>query len=168
MPNSRRTMPTTSATSGSGASSAQQAPTDKSVRLRPDATAKILRKTATNGPKHNIYSLRIEYAPGAAGNFPIKDADLWANWSREFTVSGKYTLEQLSGVVIDILDWDPFHLYEFRIQDQVYAYMMFMSEDDLFVDAQNSCVSCDIPIRLLGLAPSDTFAYIFDYGHNHT
>jgi transposase len=167
MPNSRRTMPTTSATSGSGASNAQQAPTDKSVRLRPDATAKILLKTATNGPKHNIYSLRIEYAPGAAGNFPIKDADLWANWSREFTVSGKYTLEQLSGVVIDILDWDSAHLYEFRIHNQVYAHMVFLSEDDLVVDAQNRCVSCDIPIRLLGLAASDTFAYIFDYGDYH-
>lgn len=42
--------------------------------------------------------------------------------------------------------------------------MVFVSEDDLFVEAQNPCISCDVPIRLLSLAVSDTFAYIFDYG----
>src|SRR6266568_1151201 len=48
-----------------------------------------------------------------------------------------------------------------------YAHMVFLSEDDLFVEAQNPCVSCDVPIRLLGLAGFDTFAYIFDYGDYH-
>ena len=29
-------------------------------------------------------------------------------------------------------------------------------------------VSCDIPIRLLGLSVADVFAYIFDFGDYHT
>src|SRR5207247_3721435 len=122
----------------------------------------------TSQPTPATYTLRIDYAPDAAGDLPISYRDLLPNWSREFTVSGKTTLEQLSGIILDILDWDPNHLYEFRIHNRIFAHMIFLSEDDLFVDAQNPCVSCDIPIRLLGLAASDTFAYIFDYGDYHT
>jgi len=36
------------------------------------------------------------------------------------------------------------------------------------VDAIAPCVSCDIPIHLLEVAPSDTFAYLFDFGDCHT
>ena len=78
--------------------------------------------------------------------------------SRDFGVSGKTTLEQLSEVILNILDWDSLHLYEFRIDNTVYAQMVFPSKGDLFVEAENPCVSCDIPIRLRGLAASDTFA----------
>ncbi len=110
------------------------------------------------------YSLRIEYVRDAFADLPINEWDLLPNWSRDFRVSGKTTLEQLSEVILNILDWDSLHLYEFRIDNKVYAQMVFPSEDDLFVEAENPCVSCDVPIRLLGLAASDTFAYIFDYG----
>jgi transposase len=116
----------------------------------------------------STYSLRIEYVLDAFTDLPIGQRDILPNWSREFTVSGKATLEQLSGVIIDVLGWDPLHLYEFRVHNQVYAHLVFLSEDDLFVDAENPCVSCDIPIRLLGLAPSEAFVYIFDYGDYHT
>ena len=133
-----------------------------------NATSKASRSGLTSQPTPSTYSLRIEYAPDSSGDLPISDRDLVPNWSREFAVSGNTTLEQLSEVILDILDWDSLHLYEFRIRNHVYAHMVFLSEDDLFVDAQNPCVSCDIPIRLLGLAASDTFAYIFDYGDYHT
>lgn len=132
-----------------------------------DATSKAIRDGPTSQPTLSTYSLRIEYARNASGDIPISERDLLPNWSREFTVSGKTTLEQLSEVILNILDWDSLHLYEFRIDNKVYAHMVFLSEDDLFVDAENPCVSCDIPIRLLGLAASDTFAYIFDYGDYH-
>jgi transposase len=133
-----------------------------------EATSKIPGDGLTVQPTSSTFSLRIEYAPDAAGDLPIRDQDLLPNWLREFAVSGKTTLEQLSEIILDILDWDSLHLYEFRIDNRVYAHLVFLSEDDLFVDAQNPCVSCDIPIRLLGLSVSETFAYVFDYGDCHT
>jgi hypothetical protein len=69
--------------------------------------------------------------------------------------------------ILGILGWDHLHLYEFRIHDRVYAHLVFFSEDDLFVEAPNPCVGCDIPIQLLSLAVSDVFAYILDYGDYH-
>jgi hypothetical protein len=97
-----------------------------------DATSKTPRNRETSQPTPSTYSLRIEYAPDAAGDLPTSDQDLLPNWSREFTVSGKTTLEQLSEIILDILDWDSLHLYEFRIDNRVYAHMVFLSEDDLF------------------------------------
>ena len=104
-----------------------------------NATSKAIRKGLTNQPTPSTYSLRIEYAPHSSGDRPISDRDLVPNWSREFTVSGKTTLEQLSEIILKVLDWDSLHLYEFRIHNKVYAHMVFVSEDDLFVDVQTPC-----------------------------
>ncbi len=133
-----------------------------------DAPAKTPRKTGTSQPTLSLYSLRIEYAADANGDLPISQRDLLPNWSREFTVSGKNTLEQLSEIILDILKWDSNRLYEFRIHNRIHAHMVFLDEDDLFVDAQDPCVSCDIPIRYLGLVASDIFTFVFDYGDYHT
>ena len=100
-------------------------------------------------------------------NQSIKEAATQPNWSREFTALGRHTLEQLSDIVLQILGWDRDHLYEFRIGDRVYAHLIFLEEVDLFVDVAESCVSCDIPIKLLGLAIEDVFSYIYDFGDNH-
>jgi transposase len=116
----------------------------------------------------NTYTLRIQYAPDAARHLPIKNEDLLPDWSREFTVSGKHTLEQLSEIIISILDWDEWHLYEFRIGEREHTHMVFLDEDDLFVDSKDTCISCDIPIRLLGLSLADVFVYMFDFGDCHT
>ncbi|MGB9274564.1 MAG: IS630 family transposase [Terrimicrobiaceae bacterium] len=151
----------------SGVGATEPATADKSPSAL-DATSKTPRNRHPSQPTPSNYSLRIEYAPDAAGDLPISDWELLPNWSREFAVSGKTTLEQLSGIILDILNWDSLHLYEFRIDNRVYAHMVFLSEDTLFVDAQNPCVSCDIPIRFLGLAAADIFAYIFDFGDYHT
>ena len=64
-----------------------------------------------------------------------------------------------------ILDWDPDHLYEFRIGGRLYAYL---GEDSLFVDMQEPGVSCDIPVKLVGFARGDKFTYRFDFGDCHT
>jgi transposase len=115
----------------------------------------------------NTYSLRLQYAPDAF-HLPLKDEELLPNWSREFIVSGKHTLEQLNEIILDVLHWDEWHLYEFRIGSLVYAHMVFLDEDDLFVDAKDPCTSCNIPIQLLGLSIADTFVYMFDFGDYHT
>ena len=115
----------------------------------------------------NTYSLRLQYAPDAF-HLPLKDEELLPNWSRDFIVSGKHTLEQLNEIILDVLHWDEWHLYEFRIGSLVYAHMVFLDEDDLFVDAKDPCTSCDIPIQLLGLSIADTFVYMFDFGDYHT
>ena len=97
----------------------------------------------------------------------ITVADIQSNWSREFTVLGRHTLEQLNEIILHILGWDHHHLYEFRIADRVHAHMVYLEEDELFVEAEKPCVSCDIPIRLLGLSVGDIFAYIYDFGDYH-
>lgn len=131
------------------------------------ARRKDVHLAATVSSATPAYSLRIEYVLDPFADLPISERNTVSNWHRDFRVSGKTTLEQLSEIILDILGWDSGHLYEFRIHNQVYAHLVFLSEDDLFVDAQNRCVSCDMPIRLLGLIASDTFAYIFDYGDYH-
>jgi transposase len=75
------------------------------------------------------------------------EAIIRPNWSREFTVLGRHTLEQLSEIILQLLGWNRNHLYEFRIAERVYAHIVFLGEDALFVEAETTCVSCDIPIR---------------------
>jgi len=96
------------------------------------------------------------------------EAIIRPNWSREFTVLGRHTLEQLSEIILQLLGWNRNHLYEFRIAERVYAHIVFLGEDALFVEAETTCVSCDIPIRLLGLSVGESFAYIFDFGDYHS
>lgn len=139
--------------------------------LREDQTevrATTSRERTAKRRTPSTYTLRIEYAPEHDGQLPIKDEDILVNWWREFTVSGKNTLEQLSETILSILGWDRDHLYEFKIADRAYVHMVFLGEDDLFVDSKNPCVSCDIPIRLLSLSVTDVFAYTFDFGDYHT
>jgi len=90
------------------------------------------------------------------------------NWSREFTVLERHTLEQLNEIILHILGWKRDHLFEFRVADRVYAHLVFLEEDELFVDAENPCASCDIPIRHLGISAGDVFTYIFDFSDYHS
>ncbi|HME71197.1 MAG TPA: hypothetical protein VKM54_15200 [Myxococcota bacterium] len=141
------------------------------------AGAKASRHERARRRTSNTFTLRIEYAPHrtmeigvssaaikpsyVAHPLSIAEADIQPNWSREFTVDGKHTLEQLNTIILNVLGWDGGHLYEFRIAGRLYAHMVFLDEDDLFVEAENSCVSCDIPIRCLGFSAGDSFAYIY-------
>jgi transposase len=118
----------------------------------------------TQRTKH-WYSLRIEYAGQRINPFPLEPSDLVPGWHRDFEISDKTTLEQLSSTILQILDWDRDHLYEFRIGDRVHA---GFGEDEQFVDVIAPCVSCDIPMHLLRLARTDTFVYVFDFGDCHT
>jgi transposase len=132
----------------------------------------------------NTYTLRIEHIIHSmlvvdvsssadkplylARNLSITEAEIKPSWSREFTVLGRNTLEQLNEIILHILGWDRNHLYEFRIADRLYAHMVFLEEDDLFVVAGDPIVSCDIRIRHLGLSIGDVFTYIFHFGNYHT
>jgi transposase len=130
----------------------------------PDAVASVATpKRGSHRPSPTLFSFRVEYVRDSFAD----DATVLSHWLRDFTISGNHTLEHLSDIIIDILDWDPHHLYEFRNHDQVYAHLIFLEENDLLVDAKHLCVSCDIPIRLLSLSVGDVFTYIFDYGDHH-
>jgi transposase len=111
------------------------------------------------------YTLRIEYTVNSVEAVPPETKKVLRGWHRDFQISGKATLEQLSSVILQVLDWDPDHLYEFRIRERIYVYF---GDDELFVDAKAPCMSCDIPMHLLGLARGDTFTYIFDFGDYHS
>jgi len=43
------------------------------------------------------------------------------NWYRDFEVADKTTLEQLAGVILQILGWVEDHLYEFKIKGRRYV-----------------------------------------------
>src|SRR5215470_15559549 len=90
---------------------------------------------------HQCYTLRIEYAVNSVDVVPPEAKQLLPGWHRDFQISEKATLEQLSSVILEILDWDPAHLYEFRIGEGIHAYF---GDDQLFVDAKERCMSCDI------------------------
>ncbi len=112
------------------------------------------------------YSFRLEYGGRTLLAAPaITEADILPDWYRDFAISGQNTLEQLSSVILMILDWDPEHLYEFRIGDRLYAYL---GEDSLFVDMQEPAFSCDIPVKLVGLARGDALTYRSDFDDCHT
>lgn len=131
------------------------------IKRPPDDETRALERNTQ--PPDAVHTLRIEYAEDASGTYPPRLNHFLPGWHRDFIVSGKNTLEQLSSAILQILDWDRNHLYEFRIGEQAYAYL---GEDELFVD-WGTFVSCDIPIHLLGLAPTNTFIYLYDYGSYH-
>src|SRR5215831_5584659 len=112
------------------------------------------------GRPSSSYTLRIEHtrrpniskSSGKSSfvvpvNFSIDAKDVRPNWSRDFSIPGKYTLEQLFEIILSLLGWDRNHLYEFRIANFVYANLVLLEEDDCVVDVEYPCVSCDIRIR---------------------
>src|SRR5262245_9384841 len=72
-----------------------------------------------------------------SANPPIAEMKVQPNWSREFTVLGRHTLEQLNEIILHILGRERDHLYEFRFADRVHAHLVFLEEDTLFVDDEN-------------------------------
>jgi transcriptional regulator with XRE-family HTH domain len=136
------------------------------------------------GRSSSAYALRIEHAqrpnltinsttssdtPSFAvlDNLSLGANNIRPNWSRDFSVPGKYTLEQLCDIILSLLGWDRSHLYEFRIADRVYANHVFLEEDDPVVEIDYPCTSCDIPIRDVGLSIGDNIHYIFDFADHH-
>jgi transposase len=120
-----------------------------------------------SGRTASSYSFRLEYVEDKplprlrdAGKGPVLN-----EWYRDFAISERSSLEQLSSVILGILGWDPNHLYEFRIGGRLYAHM---GEDSLVVEMKEQGVSCDVPLQLLALAQGDTFTYLFDFGDCRT
>jgi transposase len=141
------------------------------------------KQSRTVRPRHlpqSAYTLRIERSTRPAlevdasptvdkPSFPIPanplvvQAGVQPNWSREFLVSGRHTLEQLGEIILHLLGWPQRSLYQFLIADRVYAHLVSLDADHFFITAKNSCLSCDIPIRLLDLSIGSIFACIFDF-----
>lgn len=109
----------------------------------------------------DIYSLQLQYLRRFYEGYSVRP-----HWHRTFEVSKDTTLESLNGIILDILDWDPSHLYEFKIRDTNYVHF---GDDEYFVlETSGDCISCDVPLSVLHLVKGDSFRYIFDFGDQHT
>jgi len=107
------------------------------------------------------YALRLEYAGNATS---MTNNKVRSNWHRTFEIHSNATLEQLSLTILEILDWDKDHLYEFRVNNRLHTHF---GTTEQFVYADEPCLSCDIPLRLLGLTTTNTFTFIFDFAYCH-
>ena len=58
-----------------------------------------------------VLKLHMQYR----GRYPSDPEFVLPNWYRDFEVADKTTLEQLAGVILQILGWVEDHLYEFKI-----------------------------------------------------
>jgi transposase len=136
------------------------------------------------GRSSNAYTLRIEHVPPPTLHINIRKSSdkpcfvvpdnlsvdakyIRPNWSRDFVLPGKYTLEQLSDTILSLLGWDRKYLYEFRIANHVYANLVFLDEDDPVIEIDYPCTSCDVRIRDLGLSLGEKFTYAFDFTDHH-
>jgi transposase len=136
------------------------------------------------GRSSSAYTLRIEHAQPPAleikisqssdkpcfvvpDNFTVGPKHIHPDWSRDFLIPRKYTLEQLSDIILSVLGWDRKHLYQFRIANHVYTNLVLLDEDDPVVEIDYPCTSCDIPIRDVGLSIGDNFTYTFDFTDHH-
>jgi transposase len=136
------------------------------------------------GRPSSLYTLRIEHARRPQldinirkssekpslflpANFSADVRDVQPNWSRDFSIPDNYTLEQLSDIIISLLDWKRNHLYEFMIANFVYANLVLLDDDNFVVDVDYPCVSCDIPVRDVGLKIGHKFTFIFDFVDHH-
>src|SRR5215472_14795385 len=110
----------------------------------------------------HILKFHIQYR----GRYPRDPEFVLPNWYRDFEMADKTTLEQLAAMILQILRWEEDHLYEFRIKG--HSYVTFGDNADYFVDATDACVSCAVPIHLIGLSSGDVFEFIFDFGELYT
>lgn len=110
----------------------------------------------------HILKLRIQYR----GRYPRDTEFVLPNWYRDFEIADQTTLEQLAGIILQILGWSEDHLYEFRVKHC--HYVNFGNDDDYVVDAKDACVSCAVPMHLIDFTRGDSFEFIFDVGEPHT
>ena len=75
--------------------------------------------TANKNKTPQSYLFNLQYAGGFAADFTIKP-----DWFRMFEVPNKITLENLSQVILSILNWDDGHLHVFRVVNRNYAYIV--------------------------------------------
>jgi hypothetical protein len=101
----------------------------------------------------NVVKLHLQFR----GSCPRDPDFVIPNWYREFEVVDKATLEQLASIILKILNWREDHLFEYKIKDRDYVHFGF--DDDYFVDSENPCFSCDIPVYLVGHTFRITVSY---------
>ena len=95
------------------------------------------------GRSRNALTLRITLAES--------DPPIW----RRVAVPGKSTLHELHRTIQLIYSWLDYHLYEFRIGDQVYQ-----APDE----ESGGHDSTKARLKVLGLRPGDRFEYVYDFG----
>ncbi len=76
-----------------------------------------------------VLKLHMQYR----GRYPSDPEFVLPNWYRDFEVADKTTLEQLAGVILQILGWVEDHLYEFKINGR--RNVNFGNDGDYIVDA---------------------------------
>ena len=110
----------------------------------------------------HILKLRIQYR----GRYSRDPEFVLPNWYRNFEIADKTALEQLTGIILQILGWSEDHLYEFKIKHC--RYVNFGNDDDYVVDAKDAYVSYAIPMHLIDFTRGGSFEFIFDFGELHT
>ena len=140
-----------------------------SERPLPEAREDSNSERTTAVPKQgckNSYSLRLEYVKGTPlHGCAIAEKDLLSDWHRDFAIlrSAHARAAEFRRPSDPSLGSRPPLRVSHRLR--LYAHM---GDDSLVVDMQEPGVSCDIPIKLVGLAQGDTFTYLFDFGDCHT
>jgi hypothetical protein len=117
--------------------------------------------------KSQLYTVRLEYCPDSSDIFTEEPNEYLSDWDRVFEIYDTWTLEQLASVIIDLLDWELDHLYEFQIGNRIYVHMGEPNASDFVVDTSDSCVSCAVMLNKLNLACGTKFNFIFDFGRYH-
>jgi Plasmid pRiA4b ORF-3-like protein len=95
-------------------------PTTEPARRRASITYTLRIEHATYSTSQiNVASANGKSSYLASTNPSITEMSIQPNWSREFTVLGQHTLEQLNEIILHILGWEQGHLFEFRFADRV-------------------------------------------------
>src|SRR2546428_835093 len=78
-----------------------------------------------------ILKLHMQYR----GRYPSDPEFVLPNWYRDFEIADKTTLEQLAGIMLQILGWVEDHLYEFKIKGR--RYVNFGNDGDYVVGEED-------------------------------
>lgn len=112
--------------------------------------------------KREVFTIKLQYISGWCEQF--QNIELW---ERIFTIPSCKTLEYLSCLIINIMNWDPCHCYDFSIKGQKYVSSDFLDlilNDNIY---KGTVISCDITLLQLDLNLGDNFEFCFDYGDEH-
>ncbi len=101
------------------------------------------------------FTFKLQYISGWCEPFQEKDI-----WERVFTIPGCKTLEYLRCLIINIMGWDPCHLYYFTVKGQKYVCSDFL---DIVLDNiyEEKVISCDIKLLELGIKTGDKFDFLY-------
>ncbi len=109
-----------------------------------------------------IFLLQLKYKGGFGDNFRDEK-----QWHRNILIQSRTTLEYLSCIITNIMNWDHCHLYYFVVDKKNYIHNgldELILEDGIF---DGPCFSCDIRLCQLGISIEDEIQFNYDYGDEH-